>query len=51
MYHVEQGDRLLRIALRFNRTILEIVRANPEITNSQLIYLGQTIKIPDCKTR
>src|SRR5262249_2651666 len=42
MYHVEQGDRLLRIALRFNRTIPELLRANPEITNSGLIFLGQT---------
>jgi len=50
-YHVEQGDRLLRIALRFHRTILQLQDANPNIVNIQLIYLGEVIQIPDCQTR
>ena len=50
-YHVEQDDRLLRIALRFNRTIFELQAANQAITNTNVIFLGQVLKIPDCHTR
>ena len=50
-YHVEQDDRLLRIALRFHRTLDELIRANPSIANIQLIYVGQLLKIPDCNIR
>jgi len=50
-YHVEQDDRLYRISLRFNRTITELRQANPSIVNTDLIYLGQTLKIPECNIR
>jgi hypothetical protein len=50
-YHVEQDDRLLRIGLRFNRTLFELQAANPEIVNTNLIFLGQILRIPDCHTR
>ncbi len=50
-YHVEQDDRLYRIGLRFNRTITELRLANPAIVNTDLIYLGQTLKIPECNIR
>ncbi len=50
-YHVEQDDRLIRIALRFHRTVDELQAANPTIINIQLIYLGELIKIPDCQIR
>lgn len=45
-YTVVSGDRLFRIALRFNTTIEAIVAANPFITNPNLIYPGQVLTIP-----
>jgi len=50
-YTVEQDDRLLRIALRFNRTIPELLQANPVIVSQNVIFIGQKIKIPDCHLR
>jgi LysM repeat protein len=48
IYTVAEGDRLLRIALRFNKTVSEIARRNG-IVNVNLISEGQTIVIPgDC---
>lgn len=49
IYTVKRGDSLWNIAKRFygNGSEYEkIVRANPEITNPNIIYPGQKIKIP-----
>jgi len=48
MYTVEQDDHLIRIGLRFNRTVEDLARANPAIFNIQLIYVGQILRIPNC---
>lgn len=45
-YTVVSGDRLFRIALRFNTTVAAIQAANPFITNPNLIYPGQILTIP-----
>jgi hypothetical protein len=49
-YRVAQGDRLVRIALRFNRTIRELVIAN-RLANADIIRPDQILRIPDCLTR
>lgn len=46
-YVVQPGDNLFRIALRFNMTTQALAQAN-NITNPQMIYVGQRIKIPAC---
>lgn len=46
-YTVVQGDRLIRIALRFGTTVRAIARANG-ILNVDLIRVGQRLLIPNC---
>jgi LysM repeat protein len=45
-YYVVKGDTLRKIAARFNTTVDAILRINPQITNPNLIYVGQAITIP-----
>ncbi|MFN2228258.1 MAG: LysM peptidoglycan-binding domain-containing protein [Anaerolineae bacterium] len=45
-YVVQPGDTLTRIAQRFGTTVQAILAANPQITNPNLIYVGQVIEIP-----
>jgi LysM repeat protein len=45
-YVVRWGDTLGRIASRFGTTVAAIVAANPQISNPNLIYVGQVITIP-----
>jgi LysM repeat protein len=44
LYTVQSGDTLAKIATKFNTTWQELARING-ITNANLIYVGQTIKI------
>jgi len=44
-YVVQQGDTRFKIATRFNLTTKQLADANG-ITNTSLIYVGQTLKIP-----
>lgn len=44
-YVIRPGDTLTAIAQRFGTTILNIARLNG-ITDSNIIYAGQTIRIP-----
>jgi LysM repeat protein len=46
IYYVQRGDTLRKIAAKFNSTVDAILRANPQITNPNLIYVGQAIAIP-----
>ncbi|PJF31504.1 MAG: hypothetical protein CUN51_04020 [Candidatus Thermofonsia Clade 1 bacterium] len=46
-YTVVQGDRLIRIALRFGTTVRALARANG-ILNVDLIRVGQRLLIPNC---
>jgi len=45
-YVVQPGDTLTRIAQRFGTTVQALLAANPQITNPNLIYVGQVIEIP-----
>jgi LysM repeat protein len=47
IYTVVSGDRMFRIALRFNTTPADIARANG-IININLINPGQQLRIPNC---
>jgi LysM repeat protein len=46
MYTVEPGDRLFAIANRFGLSLPTLLAANPQITNPNLIFPGQQIRIP-----
>ena len=45
-YYVVPGDTLRKIAARFNTTVEAILRVNPQITNPNVIYVGQAITVP-----
>ncbi len=45
-YYVQPGDTLKIIAARFGTTVDAILSVNPQITNQNLIYVGQAIKLP-----
>lgn len=45
-YAVVEGDTLDALATKYNTTVDAILRANPSITNPNLIYIGQQIVIP-----
>lgn len=44
-YIVQRGDNLTKIAKKYNTTVNELVRLN-KITNKNLIYVGQVLKLP-----
>ena len=48
-YTVVRGDTLYTIARRFGITLNELITANPQITNPNLIQIGQVINIPNSK--
>lgn len=45
-YTVRTGDSLNRIATLYNITVADLTMANPDLTNSNLIYPGQVLNIP-----
>jgi LysM repeat protein len=45
-YYVQKGDTLRKIADKFGTTVEVLLKANTQITNSNLIYVGQAITIP-----
>lgn len=45
-YIVQPGDTLFSIARRFGTTVNNILRVNPQITNPDLIFVGQIITVP-----
>lgn len=45
-YYVQRGDTLRKIAAKFSTTVDAILRLNPQITNPNVIYVGQAITIP-----
>jgi uncharacterized YkwD family protein/spore coat assembly protein SafA len=47
---VVRGDTMWRIAVRYEVGLDEIKRANPQITNPDLIYPGQVLTIPTTDT-
>lgn len=58
-YNVKAGDTLFRISRKFGVTVNEILAANPQIINEDIIFAGQVIcippatpkPIPDCDLR
>jgi len=49
-YTVQKGDTMYAIAKRFEISYTELLKANPNITNPAMIYVGQKITIPDTKS-
>lgn len=45
-YKIKKGDNLTKIAKANNTTVQALLKANPNIKNPNLIYAGETIKIP-----
>ena len=45
-YYAQSGDTLRKIAAKFNTSVEAILKVNPQITNPNLIYVGQPISIP-----
>ncbi|HXQ36217.1 MAG TPA: LysM peptidoglycan-binding domain-containing protein, partial [Anaerolineales bacterium] len=46
VYYVQSGDTLRKIAAKFSVTVDAILKANPQISNPNVIYVGQAITIP-----
>ena len=46
VYIVQSGDTLKIISARFNTTLEAILKVNPQISNQNLIYVGQVINLP-----
>jgi LysM repeat protein len=46
-YTVHPGDTLSAIASMFGTTVADLLAANPAITNPNLIYPGQEIRLPE----
>ena len=45
IYIVDRGDTLKGLAVRFDTTVENLLAGNPDITNSNLIYEGQYVKV------
>ena len=45
-YYVQKGDTLRKIAAKFNITVDVLLKSNTQISNPNLIYVGQAITIP-----
>ena len=50
-YSVQEGDTLRSIAVKFNRDIGALLTANPQLTGTTQLFVGQTIVIPPQETR
>ncbi len=45
-YTVQSGDSMWKIAVKYQVGVSEIISANPQISNPNLIYPGQKLNIP-----
>jgi peptidoglycan endopeptidase LytE len=43
---VQRGDTLRKIATKFGTTVDVLIRLNPQISNPNVIYVGQAISVP-----
>lgn len=50
VYTVQQGDSLWKIAVRYQVGVSEIIQANPQFKNPNMIYPGQKVNIPNLAT-
>jgi LysM repeat protein len=48
-YRIRTGDTLSGIANRYNTSVLALMKANPSITNANLIYAGRNLSIPGAR--
>ena len=48
IYQIKKGDTLSSLAIKYRSTVQEIVTLN-NIANPNMIYVGDTIKIPTCR--
>ncbi|HEX2985753.1 MAG TPA: SafA/ExsA family spore coat assembly protein [Caproiciproducens sp.] len=46
-YTVAPGDSMWKIAVKYQIGVSELIKANPQVKNSNMIYVGQKITIPD----
>lgn len=46
-YRVKSGDSMWKIALKYQIGVSEIINANPQIENPNLIYPNQVLKVPN----
>jgi len=46
VYYAQRGDTLRKIAARFSTTVNALLQLNPQISNPNLIYVGQAITVP-----
>lgn len=46
-YVVKLGDSLSKIANKYNVSVSALLKLNPNISNSDRIYIGQTIQVSD----
>ncbi|MGB8984977.1 MAG: LysM peptidoglycan-binding domain-containing protein [Anaerolineales bacterium] len=49
-YYAVKGDTLRKIAAKFSTSVDELLRLNPQISNPNLIYVGQAITVPSTGT-
>jgi len=45
-YYVQKGDTMRKIAAKFGTSVDALIKLNPQISNPNLIYVGQAITIP-----
>ncbi|WP_226035070.1 SafA/ExsA family spore coat assembly protein [Aquibacillus saliphilus] len=49
-YTVQPGDSMWKIAVKYKRGVTEIIEANPQVDNPDLIYPNQKLNIPTIDT-
>jgi LysM repeat protein len=49
-YYAVKGDTLRKIAARFGTTVDALLKLNPQITNPNVIYVGQAITVPSASS-
>jgi|SRR6516165_9931888 LysM repeat protein len=50
-YTVQSGDTLTSIAAQFGVTLAALAAANPQISNPNMISVGQVLTVPGSSTR
>ncbi|MGM7684912.1 C40 family peptidase [Cytobacillus sp. Hm23] len=50
-YTVQSGDTLSKIANKHQTTLAELTKANPQVQNPNIIYIGQAIQIPSASNK
>ncbi|MFP2899553.1 LysM peptidoglycan-binding domain-containing protein, partial [Corallococcus sp. 4LFB] len=45
-YRIQSGDTLSGLAKRYGTSVDALMKANPQVTNKDLIYTGNTLNIP-----